>query len=756
ENEPKTVIESLLAKAGIYVVRNKRNGAAFLPKHNVVGGVHQYDMCVQDFISLTDLERKLGLQTYEDVATTKEGLIQQLIDNLGEDNWEGALDETLKNRERIVYRVGTEENSTFTEDDCIVQVEDENGDLIDVQAQLVKGDGIPGDSDVWYKYDAYVKYPVDLNFVEAQGDMGGKMKSLLEHEEGNKTMSQIDVEREYTNMYALLMNDANFTGEKFDSLNAILALYREPNTSKTNADGEFDPYFRWDEPKRVINYRYQPVTRIMLERAFYDPQLKYNPTQYPGRVEAGNTEEATIYLRKISNYYQWYARNMQSTGLFAPAHEEVTITVPDDVDYTKLQLQIGLGDNVAGLIKHELVLKRPPRVEKKYRFTSNTLTVKHPYGGLIYLTSFDSDPSIEEATFTFDNVEKAILFKLGETNSSQWDEMKNYKAPKAEIQSKHFVVTVPRNNVANLTFEEMEDIAKGFDEVAVNAYDFYGFDRDCPADPADFTVNTPPTCDTRKGYHNREAFDPHISIGAGHSGYPIMVMNWDPNSTSFPQNPRNSWLLWHEFGHNMATKWIYINGATEVANNVMCLYQQHKFGLPYKITKRLANAPLLVEKGQSYGDSGAMGRLIMFAQLPLWVEANYLDDFKSANPKYYDDNGNAKSEFGFLDGSGWDIYKIMHREARENNSSSDYRYSACAENPNLTSAESFGACMSSILQLDLTSYLQDWEIGTIGAGMIDGVAIYDNSGGFGQAGADAIADMNLSEPSSPIQNFTGE
>ena len=98
----------------------------------------------------------------------------------------------------------------------------------------------------------------------------------------------------------------------------------------------------------------------------------------------------------------------------------------------------------------------------------------------------------------------------------------------------------------------------------------------------------------------------------------------------------------------------------------------------------------------------------------------------------------------------------MHREARENNSSSDYRYSACAENPNLTSAESFGTCMSSILQLDLTSYLQDWEIGTIGAGMIDGVAIYDNSGGFGQAGADAIADMNLSEPSSPIQNFTGE
>ena len=755
ENSPKTVNETLLAKAGLYVIRNQRNGATFLPKHNKVGGVHQFDMCVQDYVGLTQLERKVGLTTYENLATTKDGLIAQIKNHLGESSWESGLDETLKMRERTIYKLGTEDNKTFTESDCLVIVEDSNGTNTTVQSQLVKGDGIPGDADTWYKYDSYVKYPVDLNFIEAQGDMGGKMNSLLAHEEKTELMKKVDVQREYTNMYALLMNDANFTGEKFESLNTLLNLYKDINSSKVNSEGEFDSVFRFSPTRKVLNYRENPVTRIMLERAFYDPQLKFDPTHFPGKVTAGNQETATIFLRKISAYSKWYARNMQSTGLFAPAHKEITVTVPDGVDFTKLQLQIGVGDNVSGLIKHEIILKRPPRMVKKYSFSSRTLTVTHPYGGLIYLTSHDKNPTNETATFTFDNVEKAIHFKLGETTESDWDTMKTYLAPKAELESKHFINTFARKNIAELTFAEIENIARGFDEVALNSNDFYGYDTSCSADILEFTKHSPPTCDTRKGYKHRQVFDPHISIGAGHSGYPIMVMTWRPNSTNFPQNPRKSWLLWHELGHNTVEKWLNIAGAGEVANNVMCLYQQHKFGETSKIANRMPSSGILVNKAQSYGDGGAFGRLVMFAQIPLWVEANYFVEFKAANPKYFETDGTPKSEFGFLDNSVWDIFKIMHRETRENNSTSEYRYSACAKNDNLTTSENFGTCMSSILQLDLTSFLQDWEIGTIGAGVVDGVSVYDSSDGFGTAGESAISDMNLQNPSSPIQGFTG-
>ncbi len=758
KNEPTTIVEKILDKAGIYIVRNQHNNATLLPKHNEVGGVHQYDMCVQDYISLTDLERKLGLTTYENVPQTKDLLIQAIKTYKGENGWEGNLDEVLKNRKRIIYKKA-DINKTFSENDCNVSVTDQNGTTINVKAQLIKGDGISGDGDVWYQVDNYAKYPVDLNFIQAQGDMGGKMNNLLAHENGITKMREIDVEREYTNMYALLMNDANFSGEKFVSLNELLSLYKDLNSSKVNAQGEFDPLYQYLDNSsniKVLNYREKPVTRIMLERAFYDSNLKADPTQFPGKVTGGKEENATIYLRKISAFAQWYARNMQSTGLFAPANKEITITVPNGVNFSKLQVQVAMSDNVSGLIKHELILKRPPRMVKKYEFESNNLTFKHPYGGLIYIASHDSNPTTETATLTFNGVEKAILFKLDETTETEWDNMKTSSlAPLGEILSHHFVVTVPQKNIANLTFAEITDIAKGFDEVAINSNDFYGFDRNCSINISDFTVHTPPTCETRKGYQHREVFDPHISIGDGHSGYPIMVMNWKPFSSKFPQNPRNDWLLWHELGHNTAVNWLTIPGSTEVANNVMALYQQHKFNLPLRTDERISSVDLIIAKSQSYGDSGAFGRLLMFAQIPLWVQDNYLNQFKVNNPKYYENNGSIKTGFDFLDNSAWDIYKIMHRETRENNNSANYRYSACAENNNLTITESFATCISSILHLDLSSFMEDWEAGTVGVGAIDGINIYDNSGGFGSAGKTAISNMNLVQPTTPIQNYKG-
>lgn len=756
ENEPKTIMESILSRVGIYAIRDVRNGIFFLPKHNKVGGVHQFDMCVQDFIGLTQLERKVGMTTYENVPQTKDLLIEQIKLTVGETpaTWEGALDETLKNRERTIYKLGTESNSSFIESDCLVSVEDSSGNNTTVQSQLVKGNGISGDSDTWYKYDSYAKYPVDLNFVDAQGDMGGKMNNLLNHEDKSEIMSKVDVEREYTNMYALLMNDANFTGEKFETLNSLLDLYKDTNSSKVNELGEFTPTFVNIGNRKVLNYREKPVTRIMLERAFYDEALKFDATQFPGKVTAGNSETATIFLRKITNGSKWYVRNMQSTGLFAPAHENITITVPDGVDFTKLQVQIGVGDNVSGLIKHELILKRPPRMVKKYSFTSNSLTIKHPYGGLIFITSHDRNPASETATFNFDNVEKAILFKLGETTEGDWNNMIQYSAPKAELESNHFILTVARKNMSELSFDEVVDIANGFDEVVINSNDFYGYDRNCSVNIDDFDINTPPTCETRKGYKHREVFDPHISIGAGHSGYPLMLMTWNPESSAFPQNPRNSFILWHELGHNTVTKWLNIAGSTEVANNIMALYQQHRFNLPLKTSSRMENVGLIVNKSQSYADGGAMGRLLMFAQIPLWISQNHLSEFKTANPKYFETDGSMKSEFEFLDGSAWDIYKILHREARENNSTDGYRYKSCADNSNLNKTESFASCISSIINLDLTSFMQDWEIGVTGAGSIDGVSVYNSSNSFGSNGVNAISDLNLNQPTLSVQEFS--
>ena len=687
------------------------------------------------------MQRRLGLDDYSNVPTTLDGL-KSMLESNGKLDY---LEELLGRRERKVFSEGNA-SKELTQADCgKVELELEDGATSKVQTTLVKGDAIPEDDG----YDKYAKYPVDLNFVDAQDDVGGKMNTLLAHELGEKLLSKVDLNREYTNMSALLINDAIFTDEKFQSLNDLLNEYKSGGRF-VNGSGEFYPGFSF-ATKDVLDYRKKPVTRIILERAFYDKSLKYDPSQYPGQTTTQTeTKTATIYLHRNTEFQKWYAGNMQSTGLFAPAHQDVTITLPDGVDYSKMRLQIGVGDNVAGRYRHEIALKRPPKYVKTYKFTSPTLTVQHPYGGLIFLRSYDS--SVEDnatATVSFSNVQSAIHFVLGKTTQSEWEAMKSSVAPKAELESNHYIVTVPRSTMATLSFDEVTKIAQNYDKMAMNAYDFYGYDQNC-TEP--FNEDTPASCSNNKkpAYKQRLVFDPHISIGSAHSGYPIMAMHWNPTQTTFPEDPTNSWMNWHEMGHNMVESWLGIPGATEVANNVMCLYQQKKFGDSLRTSESLANVGVILAKGQPWADGGNFGRLLMFHQLVGWIEANYLDEFKSKNPKYYEDNGTVRAEYPFLSGDGFDIYKILHREARDRVVEDD-KYDKCMKQSGATKTDMLALCTSAILELNTKPFFQAWRAGVVGVGTVNGVNVYDSL----EAISSGLETGYSTAPSPAIESFTG-
>lgn len=744
-----TASNQIMKKAGVTTFfANNRQETKLLPTKTEVGGVHQYDMCLVDYIGHTDLQRRLGMDDYSNVPTTLDEL-KSILDGRGQISY---LEEVLKRRERKIFMEG---NSTtaLTQTNCgTVEVDDSSGNKVAVQTTLVKGDGIVENDG---KYDKYAKYPVDLNFVQAQGDMGGSMNTLLAHELQENLLSTVDLNREYTNMSALLLNDAVFTGEKFQTLNNLLAYYKTGGKF-VNDNGEFYPGFSFTK-NEVLDFQRKPVTRIMVERAFYDKTLKYDPSEFPGQSSSmGANHTAEIYLKRNTLYQKWYAGNMQSTGLYAPAHQDITVTLPDGVDETKMQLQIGVGDNVGGIFRHEINLKRPPKYVKKYKFKtatgvdSKTITVQHPYGGLIFLKSFDNTKTEDAtATVSFSGVQPAIRFVLGETDETAWETMKQYPAPKAELESKHYIVTVAKANMASLSFTEVTQIAQNFDTMTQNAYDFYGYDRTCGDT---FTEHTPPSCDNGKkmAHKNREVFDPHISIGAGHSGYPVMVMKWKPSSSSFPQNPKSSWLLWHEMGHNMVESWLGIAGAGEVANNVMCLHQQKRFGQALRTDGSIANVSTILAKGQPWADGGNFGRLLMFHQLAKWIDSNYLSDFKAKNSKYYEANGSVKSAYPFLDGDGFDIYKILHREARDRATSSD-KYDVCMKQSGKTKTDMLAICSSAILELNTKSFFEAWRAGVIGIGNVDGQNIYDSTGAI-SSGLDT---GYTTAPSPIIESFTG-
>jgi accessory colonization factor AcfD len=743
-----TASNEILKRAGItnYFTNNKSK-VKLLPNKNEVGGVARYDMCVADYIGHTDLVRRLEMTDYSNVPTTLEGLKTLLDDN----KKLVYLEEVLQRRKRNIFKEGNSSNALNSNDCSTVEVTLENGSKSNIQTNLVKGNGILEQNE----YDRYAKYPIDLNFVQAQGDMGGSMNTLLAHELKEKLLSQVDLNREYTNMSALLLNDAVFSGEKFKSLIDLLNEYKAGGRF-VNDNGEFNPIFSFSQHK-ILDYRANPVTRIMLERAFYDKNLKYNPSEFPGQTTSvGGSEIATIYLKRNTAYQKWYAGNMQSTGLYAPAHQDITVTLPDGVDETKIQLQIGVGDNVGGIFRHEIALKRPPKYVKKYKFMASsgnytkTITIQHPYGGLIFLKSFDSSKAEDKtADISFTGVQKAVRFVLGKTTESEWNTLRsNATAPKAELESKHHIITVAKANMENLSFEEVTKLAQDYDQEAQNAYDFYGYDREC-SEP--YNEHTPPSCSNEKkmAHKNREVFDPHISIGSGHSGYPVMVMNWSPTKTTFPQNPKNSWLLWHEGGHNMVESWLGIPGATEVANNVMCLYQQKRFNQTLRTEESISVVSGILAKGQPWADGGNFGRLLMFHQLSSWVENNYMNEFKSKNPKYYE-NGNPKTEYPFLDGNGFDIYKILHREARDRTRSSD-KYDNCMKQNGATKTDMLALCTSTILELNTKPFFQVWGAGVIGIGAVNGVNIYDSTGSITQG----LNTGYSTAPTPSIESFSG-
>ncbi len=724
-----TASNEILKQAGVTTMfQNNRADVKILPNKNEVGGVDQYDMCVADYISYTHLQRRLEMDDYNNVPDTLQGLKELLTKN----NKIEYLEEVLRDRERNIFKEGNETNPNLTTSDCgAVEITLSDGNTTNLQTNLVKGDAIPQDE----VYDKYAKYPVDLNFVQAQGDIGGSMNTLLSHELKENLLSEVDLNREYTNMSALLLNDAVFSGDKFHSLNELLNEYKAGGRF-VNSNGEFNPIFNFSNHK-VLDFRESPVTRIIVERAFYDKTLKYDPSQFPGQTTASTSDEsATIYLKRNTTHQKWYAGNMQSTGLYAPAHTDITVTLPDGVDESKMQLIIGVGDNVGGIFRHEIALKRPPKMVKKYKFIdtndnpTKTITIQHPYGGLIFLKSFDSSKAEDDrATINFSGVQKAIRFVLGETTESEWDTLRaDATAPKAELESKHHIITVARANMANLSFSKVTQLAQDYDQEAINAYDFYGYDREC-VEP--YNEHTPPSCsnDKKMAHKNREVFDPHISIGAGHSGYPVMAMSWTPTKTSFPQDPKNSWLLWHESGHNMVESWLGIAGATEVANNVMCLHQQKRFGLPLRTAGSISSVSTILSKGQPWADGGNFGRLLMFHQLAKWIDANYLTAFKEKNSKYYENNGSVRTTYPFLDGDGFDIYKILHREARDI-ATTDDKYDVCMKQSDKTKTDMLAICTSAILELNTKPFFQAWRAGVVGIGNVGGQNIYDTSGGI--------------------------
>ncbi|MDD9176369.1 SslE/AcfD family lipoprotein zinc metalloprotease [Aliivibrio sp. S2TY2] len=615
----------------------------------------------------------------------------------------------------------------------------------------------------------YIPAYTELNLGEAEAqamvkaaNLGVNIESLYQHERYFRTegaegvrLSSVDVNRIYQNMTVWLWNNLAYRYESaaddelgFERFTQFLNCYTSdkalgnttcPDDVKATLSrlnmvygSDKGVYSGKMNPSYPLNYMEKPLTRLMLGRSFWDYDVKVDIRQFPGEP-SGSQGGDTLTLDMRNYSAAWYAGNRQPTGQWAVAHQPFTVSVFGNEQ--PVTFSIALHDDLTGREKHELSLKRPPRMTKSFTLDSGSHEFTVPYGGLIYVQGGGS----KEVTITLSNTVDAPLYDVTNTENNGWINPINSPAPIGEVVSNSFVYTAPKLNLNAERYEGKLDVfANELDIFSEDLNDFYARNE-----TASDSKNRKATDVSMPNNRHHFVNDVAISIGAAHSGYPVMNDSFNVQRRNLSTTPLNDWLLWHEVGHNAAEAPFTVAGATEVANNILALYMQDKhLGKMERVVNDIQLMPEFIEseKGHVWGAGGAGERLVMFAQLKEWAETEFdiNDWYEGRVPAYY--------ETSITGMKGWNLFKLMHRLTRNeseldlNLKGTNYCY-----NQNLEKSDALMLCASYAAQTDLTEFFSAWNPGVV-AQILPGQEQPIYEGGVSPFGKTAVSNLKLPMP----------
>ncbi|QIL86439.1 SslE/AcfD family lipoprotein zinc metalloprotease [Vibrio sp. HDW18] len=556
-------------------------------------------------------------------------------------------------------------------------------------------------------------------------NLGTNIEALYQHERYFRTkgkqgerLSSVDLNRIYQNMTVWLWNDLDYRYEStyddelgFKRFTEFLNCYTR-NLAGGNTvcpedlqlqltemqmvyGAEEGEYAGQMNPSYPLNYMEKPLTRLMLGRSFWDLDVNVDVRQFPGEAKGANGKTVQLDMRNQTS--AWFAGNRQPTGQWAVAQQPFQVSVTGESQ--PVTITIALADDLTGREKHELGLQRPPRMTKSFvigggQNSSQSFTV--PYGGLIYAQGGNS----EQVSLTFAGTIDAPLYQ-----GEEWINGLDAPAPIGEVVSDSFIFTAPKANLQANGYEGgIAQFAQDLDQFALDLSDFYARDEGIEG-----KLNRQATSASNPNNRHHFVNDIAISIGAAHSGYPVMNASFNAASNKLNTNPLNSWLLWHEIGHNAAEAPFNVEGATEVVNNLLALYMQDRhLGKMARVEQDIQIAPQFVrlEQGHAWAAGGAGERLVMFAQLKEWAESEFqiADWYPGELPSYYSAQDGVK---------GWNLFKLMHRLTRN---AQDDAISLKGDNlcqlSGLGKSDQLMLCASYATQTDLSEFFQAWNPGS--------------------------------------------
>jgi hypothetical protein len=244
-------------------------------------------------------------------------------------------------------------------------------------------------------------------------------------------------------------------------------------------------------------------------------------------------------------FSQASADGRMSTGLYAAPGEVVTVTFPDNIVDTGVNVLIGAHTDS---LWDKDTISRHPIIYRVWSVSNQTIEVGNAWGGSIYIR-IPAGSSLGIFDVTIEQAVEAPHYVHGVTDVSDWqDTIRHLPAPWAEIESDQFILTVPSSEIREL--DDPDYTMNFWDEALQMEHNLSGF--------------------TPWPRVERAVFDIQISGGTMHSGYPFMAhlpsVPAVVNGTQMYES--GDWGMFHELGHNHQWSASTLPGTQETTCNL--------------------------------------------------------------------------------------------------------------------------------------------------------------------------------------------
>lgn len=248
--------------------------------------------------------------------------------------------------------------------------------------------------------------------------------------------------------------------------------------------------------------------------------------RFPGAVAA----EAPRISRRVEvplATIGWRAKSpwWHPTGLYAAPGETIRVVLAPEFLGLGLQLRIGAHTDRTDLAKFPFP-RTPCNLTINVPLEHELTEAANPFGGPIFIeVPVGNDPGM--ANIEIANAVAAPIFILGQTSESAWEESRAAPAPWAELSSPHIALTVPADRIR--TLEDPAELMQQWEQIAEWIHDLGG----------------------GTWFAERLIYDPGISAGYMHSGYPIVCSGGLDQMLSAERLRKGDlWGFAHEIGHN--------------------------------------------------------------------------------------------------------------------------------------------------------------------------------------------------------------